>query len=118
MFKVSQEFTFVINQNEYLYNFTGQLVFSAKEVNSIGTLHTEEELESFGTLLNGSLAIPEYWTLELLAQHLFIHARPVFPNLEAVNLWLTDQPQRVAEFSGTGHDFAVDGDILELEAVG
>jgi hypothetical protein len=118
MYKVAQEFTFTVIQNEYTYNFTGQLVFSSRSLNEIGTLHTEDELSNFGVLLNTSLAIPEYWTLELLAQHLFIHARPVFQNLDAVNLWLTDQPQRVAEFNGVGYDFAVDGDILELEAVG
>lgn len=115
MFKTSQEFTFVINQDEHVYNFTGQLVFTGKEVNSIGTLHTEEELSSFGALLNGSLSIPEYWTLELLAQHLYSYARPVFPNLESVNLYITEQPQRIAEYKRDHTE--VDGEVLELEAV-
>ncbi len=116
MYKVAQEFTFTVIQNEYTYNFTGQLVFSSRSLNEIGTLHTEDELSNFGVLLNTSLAIPEYWTLELLAEHLFVYARPVFTNLQNVNLWLTDQPQRVAEY--TGSELDIDGDILELEAVG
>lgn len=115
MFKTSQNFTFTISQNDHKYDFTGQLVFKSKVINSIGTLHTEEELSSFGILLNESLPIPEYWTLELLAQHIFNYARSVFSNLFSVNLYLTQSPQRIAEYI---KDYSeIDGDVLELEAV-
>lgn len=116
MFKTSQEFTFSISQNDYVYEFTGQLVFKSKDLNSIGTLHTEEELSSFGDLLNGSLSIPEYWTLELLSEHLFNNARPVFQNLSSVNLYLTEQPQRVSEYTKEAYE-VMGNDILELEGV-
>src|SRR5574343_1413128 len=117
MFKVSQDFTFTVSQNDLLYDFTGQLVFANELLNSTGTLHTEDELTSFGALLNDSLEIPDIWTLELLAQHLFIHARPVFNNLTSINLWMTNQPQRVAEYSSSEEYTNIDGSILELEEI-
>lgn len=123
MFKTSQEFTFSVGQEESQYKFTGKLVFESSTLNMIGTLHTEEELSTFGALLNESLSIPDYWTLEILAELLFNYARPVFPNLKAVVVRMTEQPQRVSEYRNDAWvDFNTDGelvsDILELEAVG
>ncbi len=123
MFKTSQEFTFSIGQGNSQCNFTGKLVFESDSINMIGTLHTEEELSTFGALLNESLSIPDYWTLEILAELLFNYARPVFSNLKTVVVLVTEQPQRVSEYrNDTWVDFTTDGelvsDILELEAVG
>ena len=117
MFKTTQEFTFSVGQQDTVYDFTGLLVFESKEMNSIGTLHTEDELLSFGALLKDNLSVPEYWTLELLAQHLFIHTRPVFKNLVAVALNLTGQPQRVSEYREELTVNTEINDILELEAI-
>lgn len=118
MYKTSQEFTFTINQDDTDFNFTGQLVFEGKEINDIGTLHTEEELSSFGTILNESLRVPEYWTLETLAKYLYDYARPVFKNLHAVTLYLTAHPQRVTEYrNDTVVEDYYNGDILELENI-
>lgn len=118
MFKTVQEFTFSINHSNTPYNFTGRLVFEESQLNNIGTLHTEEELSAFGTLLNQAIPIPEYWTLELLAELLFRHARPVFRNLKAVSLNLTESPQRVSEYKNDAPIDYIEGDILELEAIG
>lgn len=114
MFKTSQEFKFSIKHEERTYDFAGQLVFVAKELNSIGTVHTEEELASFGVMLNESIAVPEYWTLELLAENLFNHARTAFSNLHAVTLYIEQNPQRVTEYS---KDVQQIGDIMELEEI-
>lgn len=115
MYKASQEFTFSIKQNEGTYNFTGQLVFASKELNSEGMLHTQEEINSFGTLLNTSLTVPEHWTLETLAEHFYTSARPVLKNLYSVNLFITEIPSKVVEFC---RDEEVYGQVLSMEAIG
>lgn len=112
MFKTSHEFKFSVQKDDTTQEFTGQLVFTGSSVNSIGTLHTEEELLTFGALLNESLPVPEYWSLETLAEAIFTYARPVFTNLNSVTLFLSDEPQRVTEYSKPYAD--VDGEVFEL----
>jgi hypothetical protein len=116
MYKASQEFTFSILQNENTFHFTGQLVFASRELNAVGMLHTQEELDSFGTLLNTSIGVPEYWTLETLAEHFYTNARPVFQNLYSVNLFLTESPSKVVEYYKDEGE--VDGQLLSMEAIG
>lgn len=119
MFRLSEEFTFSINEKGVETHFVGQLIFRSKTYNEFGTLYKAEEISVFSNLLNSSIAIPEQWTLEMASELLFHSARTVFPNLYAINLFIKDKPHRVAEYSaedtyGLG---ILENDILELEGV-
>ncbi|CAN5203097.1 hypothetical protein BH09PAT1_BH09PAT1_1390 [soil metagenome] len=119
MFRTEQEFTFSIKSaDKESTDFIGRLIFESELLNSIGTTHTEEELASFGVLLNESLSVPEYWTLETLAEHLFSHAKPIFNSLVAVSLYIAANHQRVSEYRNTSYSKPdTEADILELEAI-
>lgn len=118
MYKASQEFSFTLRQDENDTRIIGQLIFSSKSINAVGTLYTDEELQSFNDMLNSNFPIPQYWTLETLAKYLFESCRGLFTNLSAVNLYIEDMPERVVEFSKDYNttDY-IDSEVTELEAV-
>jgi hypothetical protein len=78
MYKVSHEFSFELSYNESLIKFIGKLIFENKDLNSDGSLHTEKDMENFGVVLNRSIALPEYWTLEMLTKTLYDNIKPIF----------------------------------------
>ena len=88
-----------MTQDETVTKFLGQLIFQGKELNEVGSLHTEEDMSHFGVLLNQSLGLPVYWTLEILAKSLFDNVKPLFANLKAINLTVVGSEHRIAEYS-------------------
>lgn len=115
MYKTVQEFSFTIKQNEKEYNFIGQLIFKSSNLNVVGTLHTDYEIEVFNGLLNASPPVPDYWTLELVAKHIFDSSKHIFSNLYGVAIFNVEAPQRVSEYTNELDNL---NDILELNEIG
>lgn len=120
MFTVKQDFTFSIVQQNTEHGFTGQLIMKARDLNSFGTVHNEEEFQRFTESLNSISNIPEFWTLETIAQLIYFQAKPLIPALHSLGLYLTNVPQRTVEYVGAEsyqEAGVIEGEILEAEMV-
>ncbi len=118
MYTVAHEFTFEINQDGRLLKFVGQLIFKNSKLNDIGSLNNDDDMDKFGVILNQQLHLPNYWTLEILAQTLFEKIRPIYSTLFALNIYLSSSPSRVAEYSLESNlNYNGFEDILELENI-
>jgi hypothetical protein len=102
MYKVSQEFSFVIGLDGKPVNIIGQLIFEKDTLNEFGSLNTEEEFKKFTEVLNSLTDLPIYWTLETLSKIIYERTCSVFSCLVAVNLSIKEEPTRIAEYT---HDF-------------
>jgi len=119
MFRTSHEFTFEMNHNSQLIKFIGQLIFQGEELNEVGSLHTEDDMASFGVALNQVIALPEYWTLEMLAKSLFDSVKPIFSSLNSLNLTMEHAQYRVAEYSISKSNYIdIDGVVELPELIG
>jgi len=116
MYRVSHEFTFEIRQESGTIKFLAQLIFEGKQLNSIGSLYTDEELAQFGAALNQSINVPEYWTLETLSEHMFRASKPIFQNLKSVNLTVENSQHKVAEYT-MDDDYIDVSNLVELPEV-
>lgn len=126
MFRLAHEFTFLVEhqttainsscpQEVHEHHFTGQLIFESSILTQYGTLHTENDLLRFGDVLNSIVILPEQWSLELIAKDLYNHAKVLFPDLQAINLFMTNRPYRVAEYNSTGEkDILSDDAFIEV----
>lgn len=107
MFKVGHNFSFSLTNNEKVEEVVGQLIFKSNELNEFGSVNTQAELEGFSEQLNTISGLPSYWTLEILSKELFSKIKPLFKNLDSLNLSLKDFPDRVVEYN---EDFEFNGE--------
>lgn len=112
MYKVVHEFSFEMKNNGAFIKFIGQLILKNKQLNEIGSLYTDDDMEKFRVILNQAMPIPEYWSLEILANLFYHRAKSVFINLTAVNLSTADALYRVVQYSADD-DITIDN-IVEL----
>ena len=99
MYRLSHEFTFTIKQDEQTYNFVGHLRLESRSLPEIGTLISTKEVEKFNTFLNSGLSIPQYWTLEIMAEYLYSQSSTILPNLSAVSIFIESNPAAIGEYS-------------------
>lgn len=112
MYKVEHEFSFDMQHNDNAVKFIGKLLFENKRLNELGSLHTDEDMDSFGVALNRAISIPEYWTLEIMAKTLYDNIKPIFVNLAGIKLSIEQAPYRTAEYN-SADEFNID-EIVEL----
>lgn len=129
MYRLSHEFAFqamhvasptsatnLCPADRHLHHFTGQLIFKGHQLNSYGTLHTENDLRRFADVLNSLTNLPELWTLELVAKELYNYAVGMFPDLQTLSLYQTNAPYRMAEYTAD-EEVMQDNSVLMLDSI-